>query len=276
MILKNKIKILNFSKILIIIIVLFGVFSVNPLLVDSAAEYELLTPLPGGPTKVTSDAALGDYLKNIFNLAIGLASVLAVLMIVMGGFKYIISETMYTKNDAKKQIQDALLGLLVALAAFLILKTINTSLTDFNLNLDKPGGTPVGTTPPPDPQDNPTNNPNVDNQTNTDPTNPYKNPNNTDDFDLKNNNTNASTDPNSSDYNTSTRAEELASQLGIPVWKVHTGSINIKTPLSIKATGNVPIEINRITVPLNLLSSEEISYINAIKYAQMMLTNPSN
>ncbi|MBU1046336.1 pilin [Patescibacteria group bacterium] len=95
--------------------------------------YELLEQsLPGIPNKTNS---LGEYLGGIFTLAIGIASALAVLMIVIGGFKYMTSEAVSYKTAAMQQIQDAILGLIMVLASYLILNTINEDLVGFNLNL---------------------------------------------------------------------------------------------------------------------------------------------
>lgn len=96
--------------------------------------YELLEQsLPGIPNK-TND--IGEYLGGIFSLAIGIASALAVLMIVIGGFKYMTSEAVSYKTAAKTQIIDAVLGLVMVLASWLILNTINEDLVGFNLNID--------------------------------------------------------------------------------------------------------------------------------------------
>ena len=106
-------------------------------------KYDLLEQsLPG----VKSDN-LGVYLGGIFKLAIGIATVLAVLMIIIGGFQYITSEAISSKGDAKKRINDALLGLVLVLASWLILNTINTDLVNFNTNLDP---VKVKTNPPKD------------------------------------------------------------------------------------------------------------------------------
>ncbi|MCK4918417.1 MAG: hypothetical protein KAS02_01370 [Candidatus Pacebacteria bacterium] len=125
----KKIKLFNFFLI-ILATFLITITSVK------AVEYTLLEQLPGIPAVVGGESNLGMYLKGMFELVIGVASVLAVLMIVLGGFKYIISEAVTSTTAAKKQIQDALLGLIMVLASWLILNTINTDLTSFNTNLD--------------------------------------------------------------------------------------------------------------------------------------------
>ena len=96
--------------------------------------YKLLAPLPQPVgTQVTDLAA---YLSGMFKIGIGLAAAFAVLMIVWGGLEYILAATPGGKGDGKKKIVDALLGLLLALGAYLLLYTINPNLVKFNLSLD--------------------------------------------------------------------------------------------------------------------------------------------
>jgi hypothetical protein len=59
-----------------------------------------------------------------------------VLMIVIGGMEYILGATPFQKGDGKERIINAFTGLILALAAYLILVTISPRLVDFNLNLD--------------------------------------------------------------------------------------------------------------------------------------------
>lgn len=102
--------------------VLFLVFS--PYIVSA---YEMLQPLPN----VTAGDAnnFGSYLSKIYILGIGLAGVLAVLVIVIGGIQYIGSGMSPSgKTDAKEKITNAILGLLLALISWLILNTIDPNL----------------------------------------------------------------------------------------------------------------------------------------------------
>ena len=56
-------------------------------------------------------------------------------MIIWGGIQYITSELPGVKGEGKKRISDAILGLLVALGAWLLLYTINPSLINTNVNI---------------------------------------------------------------------------------------------------------------------------------------------
>ena len=98
--------------------------------------YEPLSPLPGleGVYDTTGDCPLGKYLTIMINLILGIAAVLAMVMIVSGGIQYMGSELISSKEAGKDQIKNAILGLLLALGAYLILNTINPSLLKICLN----------------------------------------------------------------------------------------------------------------------------------------------
>jgi len=70
----------------------------------------------------------GNYLNIMIKLIIGIAGVLAMVMIVMGGIEYMTSDLISSKEAGKEQITHAVLGLLLALGAYLILNTINPQL----------------------------------------------------------------------------------------------------------------------------------------------------
>jgi len=104
-----------------------------------SSGYTLLAPLPGleEPIDVASDNALGNYLNAIIKLTIGIAAVMAMVMIVMGGIQYMTSELPGVKGAGKERIINAILGLLVALGAWIILFTINPDLLNTNIVIKK-------------------------------------------------------------------------------------------------------------------------------------------
>lgn len=91
------------------------------------AGYAVLESIPG--INAGSSPSLSTYLGAIFKIGIGLAGVLAVLMIVIGGIQYIGSGMSPSgKTDARDRITNAVLGLLLALLSWIILNTINPNL----------------------------------------------------------------------------------------------------------------------------------------------------
>ena len=76
----------------------------------------------------TNPCPFGNYLNIMIKIIIGIAAVLAMIMIVMGGIEYMTSDLISSKEAGKDTIKNAILGLLLALGAFLILNTINPQL----------------------------------------------------------------------------------------------------------------------------------------------------
>ncbi len=72
---------------------------------------------------------IGYYLNAIFLLAIGLCGALAVIMIIISGIQYMGDESVFGKTEAKSKIFAAILGLLIALGSYALLRTINPDLT---------------------------------------------------------------------------------------------------------------------------------------------------
>lgn len=128
------------KKILILSLVYlfcFGLFDVVNAAVTLDTTYKLLEPLPIVGTNVSN---FGVYLSQMFKLAISIAAVLAVLQLSIGGFKYMSEETFTGKSDAKERITNALYGLVLILASYLLLNTINPDLVNSDLNIPKVGG----------------------------------------------------------------------------------------------------------------------------------------
>lgn len=72
------------------------------------------------------------FVQALYTLAIALAAFIAVLKIIGAGVKYALSEVVTSKEEAKKDIQNALLGLIIILAAVTILNTVNPNLTNLS------------------------------------------------------------------------------------------------------------------------------------------------
>ncbi len=74
---------------------------------------------------------IGIYIGALYRLGIGVAAVLAVVMIMVGGFLWLISGGSPDKvGRAKEFIGSALTGLLIALFSFIILYTVNPRLVN--------------------------------------------------------------------------------------------------------------------------------------------------
>lgn len=97
--------------------------------------YTLLQSLPNTSGGLKENVTLKEYLTWAFRFTLALAGFLAVMMIVIGGVEYIISgANESSRSDAKKRINNAISGLVLALVSYLVLYTINPSLVDFKNN----------------------------------------------------------------------------------------------------------------------------------------------
>lgn len=88
--------------------------------------YTLLAPI--GDQKEIKTDNIGGYFNILFNIAIGLAGALAVIMIVIGGIQWMGEESIFGKAKGKERITMAVIGLLIALGAYALLNTINPDL----------------------------------------------------------------------------------------------------------------------------------------------------
>lgn len=118
--------------------VFIGVFGVSDAILAQGVPggYVPLEPLPllgDGGAPVQTD--VGGYIQTLFRLAIGGATVLAVLLIVVGGIEYMASETVGGKGEATKRMQNAVWGFILAISSVLILETINPNLLNLNLGI---------------------------------------------------------------------------------------------------------------------------------------------
>lgn len=118
--------------------------NINPLVKGKiTAEYTLLEPLPCIPTAASPCTTatvktidVTTYVNYVFRLAIALAAFLAVFMFTVGGFQYMTSEATGGKKDAKDRMTNSVLGLVAALASYLILYTIDPRLVQVNANIE--------------------------------------------------------------------------------------------------------------------------------------------
>jgi hypothetical protein len=76
---------------------------------------------------------LATFLSQAFQFGLAIAAALAVIMIVWGGVEYMLSESLFNKEDGRKKIYNAIIGLLLALVSWLILYIINPDILNFKL-----------------------------------------------------------------------------------------------------------------------------------------------
>jgi hypothetical protein len=123
--------------------ILYSISSLLPFFAR-AAEYTLIAPIPG-EKGVKTASSFTVYLKALFPFLLSVAAGLAFIMIVLGGIFYMTSAgNPAAVGSAKERIKAALIGLLIAVSSYLIIKAINPNLLalDFSESV-----TPITTTP---------------------------------------------------------------------------------------------------------------------------------
>ena len=116
--------------IFLLLIIFYSLFFVR----FTLADYKIEVAIPGGPAAGT-EVTLTDYIRYIYLFGLSLIGITALGALVYGGFTYMLSDTITSKDDAKKYIWGAISGLVLALAAYLILNTINPDLVNWSLVL---------------------------------------------------------------------------------------------------------------------------------------------
>ena len=102
-----------------------------------AVEYQLLAPIPEAGFTSNPANNFGSYAASLIRLIIGAATVLAIIMFIFGGFAYMTSESLSAKGAGRETMMNAVGGLVLLLASYLILNTINPNLLNLNLNINK-------------------------------------------------------------------------------------------------------------------------------------------
>jgi hypothetical protein len=100
----------------------------------ATGDYQLLAPLPSFGSSYNPGLFV-NYVQTFIKLSITLSAILAVAFITIGGFQWMGGDSMQMKSDGKKKIEDAVLGLVILGASFLILNTINPALLNFKLEV---------------------------------------------------------------------------------------------------------------------------------------------
>jgi len=98
-----------------------------PLATAATAENQYY--LPG-----FSGGDIGQYIFAIYNISIGLAAILAVIMIMAGGVLWLLAGGSPERvNNAKSYIFTSLIGLILVLSSYLLLQTLNPRLIELKM-----------------------------------------------------------------------------------------------------------------------------------------------
>lgn len=91
----------------------------------SLLPVRLAVPIGG----VSEVQGLPDYINVAYRYMVTIVLVVAIVMVVYGGFRYLVGASLGDIQAGKKIIQDAIVGMLLVLGAYTILSTINPATT---------------------------------------------------------------------------------------------------------------------------------------------------
>jgi len=103
---------------------LFSIFIFLFLFLSASFVLALEVPLPG----LGDDPTLPEYIIYFFKFGISVAGILALISFTIGAIG-LINPNIEAHNDAKDRMKGAVLGLVLTLASFIIINTINPALT---------------------------------------------------------------------------------------------------------------------------------------------------
>jgi len=134
----------NFSKIIssfFLIVFLLQIFSVLilltlPIISNAADDNIYFYPqisigenFKVGGKKEIVPTSIGQYIMSIYNYAISIVGIIAAVVIMIGGVMWITAGGNQSRiTEAKAWISSSIIGLVLALSSFMILKTINPDL----------------------------------------------------------------------------------------------------------------------------------------------------
>jgi hypothetical protein len=125
------------------------------ILLMAGAAVAMAAAVDLGYPPFTQATGPADFIQKLYDYALSIAGTLAVVMIVYGGVKYVVSAgSVSAQSDARDIIKNAVWGIVLLAGAYLVLNTINPRLV--NLSENEPGIAPItaaptstSTTPPP-------------------------------------------------------------------------------------------------------------------------------
>jgi len=114
------------TKLILTLIIFLGFVLAFANLASAKVEWTPLVEIPGMPSGA---APLGGYLVSLYNFLLAAVGIIAMVMIVYGGFRYMTSAgNPATMADAKDIVYSSIIGLALALLSWIIVNTINPEL----------------------------------------------------------------------------------------------------------------------------------------------------
>jgi hypothetical protein len=122
------------QKFFFSVLLLVLIFSLS--LANLALAWEVSWPaIPGFPDGAPEE--LEDFIAYVFSFALAIVGIIALLMFIIAAIQYMVSTVAGTKAAAKDKMKNAILGIILLLASYVILNTINPELVTVLVSKDK-------------------------------------------------------------------------------------------------------------------------------------------
>jgi heme/copper-type cytochrome/quinol oxidase subunit 2 len=96
--------------------------------VPLVAGAQFTTPNPAG-TGLPGDSNIQNFIIRIINILLAIAGLVAVLFLIIGGFRYITAAgNEEASGSAKKIITNAIIGIVVIILSFVIVRVISNAI----------------------------------------------------------------------------------------------------------------------------------------------------
>jgi type IV secretory pathway VirB2 component (pilin) len=107
-----------------------------------------LAPIPGLTQNIpATSAGIASFLNNLYKFLVGIAAILAVIEIIIGGLEISTKDSVSKQSDGRHRITQAVLGLVLVLSPVLVFTIINPAILNLSLDSLKPLQTQWGTAP---------------------------------------------------------------------------------------------------------------------------------
>lgn len=117
---------------------MFSFLGLAPHAFAAAGDFVALAPIPGLTQGVVANSAgLASFFNNLYKYLIGLAAVLAVIMIIWGGLEISTKDSVSKKQNGRERITQAILGLVLVLSPVLVFSIINPSILNLSIGLGR-------------------------------------------------------------------------------------------------------------------------------------------
>ena len=118
-----------------IILLSFALLFVGFIPYAFAEGFVPLVTIPGLTDVQPTSGGLADFFNNLYKYLIGIAAILAVIMIIWGGLEISTQDSVSKNKDGKERIYNAIFGLVLVLSPVLVFSIINPSILNLSLNL---------------------------------------------------------------------------------------------------------------------------------------------